>query len=87
MVWACLLAVFGMGILITGGEKALKTIQTSTIVGGVILVPIMILLVWSLFKSLREDFGQVLAFRGVVNPKLITKEQAQDDIQDLRLES
>jgi len=57
MLWASLLSLFGMGILITGGESALKTVQTSTIVGGVILVPVMALLTAGLLKSLKEDFG------------------------------
>ncbi|MDR3038711.1 MAG: BCCT family transporter [Candidatus Adiutrix sp.] len=73
MVWASLLALFGMGILITGGEKALKTVQTSTIVGGVILVPIIIILVAGLFKSLKEDFGETLKIEQVVSPKLTTE--------------
>jgi BCCT family betaine/carnitine transporter len=71
MTWASLLALFGMGILITGGEKALKTVQTSTIVGGVILMPIIILLVVSLFKSLREDFGETLKTQKVIAPQLL----------------
>jgi BCCT family betaine/carnitine transporter len=56
LVWALCIAVFGLGILVTGGESALRTIQTSTIVGGVLLVPIFVIMVWSLLKSLREDF-------------------------------
>jgi len=70
MIWASLLALFGMGILITGGEKALKTVQTSTIVGGVILMPIIILLVAGLFKSLREDFGGTLKAEKLIAPHL-----------------
>lgn len=57
MLWASLLSLFGMGILITGGESALKTVQTSTIVGGVILVPVIAILTAGLLKSLKEDFG------------------------------
>jgi BCCT family betaine/carnitine transporter len=55
MLWASLLALYGMGILVAGGEKALKTVQTSTIVGGTILAPIILILVLGLFKSLKED--------------------------------
>ncbi|MDR2351619.1 MAG: BCCT family transporter [Deltaproteobacteria bacterium] len=57
LLWAALIAVFGLGILFTGGEKALKTVQTSTLVGGVILMPIILILVLGLFKSLKEDFS------------------------------
>ncbi|UQZ90179.1 choline transporter [Deltaproteobacteria bacterium Smac51] len=73
MVWASLLALFGMGILVTGGEKALKTVQTSTIVGGVILLPIIVTLAAGLFKSLREDFGAALSPRSIISDKLMSK--------------
>jgi len=71
MVWASLLALFGMGILITGGEKALKTVQTSTIVGGVILMPIIILLTAGLLKSLGEDFRETLKPEKEIAPHLL----------------
>ncbi|MDR1310184.1 MAG: BCCT family transporter [Deltaproteobacteria bacterium] len=71
MLWASLLAVFGMGILITGGEKALKTVQTSTIVGGVILVPIIVILVWGLFRSLKEDFGDSMKPKEIYSPRVL----------------
>ena len=63
MVWAFCIAVFGVGILVTGGESALRTIQTSTIVGGALLIPIITIMVLSLLKSLREDFGESLTPR------------------------
>jgi BCCT family betaine/carnitine transporter len=56
MLWASLIALYGLGILATGGEKALNTVQTSTIVGGTILLPIILILALGLFKALREDF-------------------------------
>jgi BCCT family betaine/carnitine transporter len=56
LLWAAILSLFGMGLLITGGEKALKTVQTSTIVGAIPLIPIILLMVFSLLKALREDF-------------------------------
>jgi BCCT family betaine/carnitine transporter len=55
ILWAAILSLFGMGLLITGGEKALKTVQTSTIVGAIPLIPIIILMTLSLLKSLKED--------------------------------
>jgi BCCT family betaine/carnitine transporter len=55
MLWASLIALYGMGILAAGGEKALRTVQTSTIVGGKLLAPIILILVAGLFKALRED--------------------------------
>ncbi|MDR1920613.1 MAG: BCCT family transporter [Candidatus Adiutrix sp.] len=77
MLWASLLAVFGMGILITGGEKALKTVQTSTIVGGVILVPIIFILVWGLFRSLKEDFGGSLTPKTIISPLFLEEKTAK----------
>jgi len=74
MLWASLLSLFGVGILVTGGEKALKTVQTSTIVGGVILVPVMAILAASLLKSLREDFGCRLKPK-----KIILSEECRDN--------
>jgi BCCT family betaine/carnitine transporter len=82
MAWAVTLAVFGMGILITGGEKALKTIQTSTIVGGVILIPVIAILAVGLFRSLREDFKDVLAVKTVVNPRLLEEAVATEEKDD-----
>jgi BCCT family betaine/carnitine transporter len=83
MAWAVTLAVFGMGILVTGGEKALKTIQTSTIVGGIILVPVIVILALGLFKSLREDFKETLVVRQVVSPRLLRAEaQAEARAED-----
>ncbi|MDR2352607.1 MAG: BCCT family transporter [Deltaproteobacteria bacterium] len=59
LMWAAILSLFGMGLLITGGEKALKTVQTSSIVGAIPLIPIIILMVISLLKALREDFPEL----------------------------
>jgi BCCT family betaine/carnitine transporter len=73
MLWASLLAIFGMGILITGGEKALKTVQTSTIIGGVILVPIIFIMVAGLLKCLKEDFKDVMVETKLVRPELLAK--------------
>ena len=68
MVWATLLALFGMGILITGGEEALKTVETSCILGGVILVPILVIVFISVVKSLKEDFGDSLSPKQIISP-------------------
>ena len=76
MAWAITLAGFGMGILVTGGEKALKTVQTSTIVGGVILIPVIVILTVGLFKSLRNDFKDTLAVKEIIRPDLL-EEQAE----------
>jgi BCCT family betaine/carnitine transporter len=81
MAWAVTLAVFGMGILVTGGEKALKTIQTSTIVGGIILVPVIVVLTIGLFKSLKLDFKEVLAPKQVINPQLLRDDEAEKQSQ------
>ncbi|MDR1165103.1 MAG: BCCT family transporter [Deltaproteobacteria bacterium] len=80
MLWASLVAVFGLGILVAGGEKALKTVQTSTIVGGVIIVPIILVLVASLFKSLRQDFAGAFPTGGIVAP-IFKKEAAPLSLQ------
>jgi BCCT family betaine/carnitine transporter len=61
VLWAAILSLFGMGLLITGGEKALKTVQTSTIVGAIPLIPIILLMTFALIKSLREDFPNLNA--------------------------
>lgn len=58
VLWAFGLATFGFGLLLAGGEKALKTVQTSTVVGGVLLIPVIGLLLYCLLKNVKQDYGR-----------------------------
>ena len=60
VLWAFGLAIFGFGLLLAGGEKALKTVQTSTVVGGILLVPVIIVLLYCLVKNVKQDYGNTI---------------------------
>ncbi len=60
MVWAILLALITAGIIQSG---ALDVVTSITVVGSLPLIPIVILLCWSLVRWLNQDFGPL------VNPK------------------
>ncbi len=55
--WAFALAVIAVGLIAAGG---LKTVQTSTVIAALPLLPVLVILQLSLFKWLREDFGKTL---------------------------
>ena len=55
--WAFALAIIAVGLIAAGG---LKTVQTSTVVAALPLIPVLVILQVSLFKWLREDFGNKL---------------------------
>ena len=57
ILWAILLAFVGVGLLSVGG---LKVVQTSTLVVAVPMIPVMVLMAWSLLKWAKEDFGSTL---------------------------
>lgn len=57
LTWALILGGFSIGLLITGGEGALKTIQTSAVALGLPLILAWFALLFSFFKALRSDFG------------------------------
>jgi BCCT family betaine/carnitine transporter len=52
--WAVILGVVSMGLLLVGG---LKPVQLSSIIAAVPLAPVLIVLTFSGFKMLKEDFG------------------------------
>ena len=54
IVWALILAGFGVALIQLGG---LKPVQTSTIVVALPLIPVLGILSWSLLRWLKEDFG------------------------------
>ncbi len=55
--WALLLAFFSIGLLFIGG---LKVIQLSSIVVALPLMPVLIILCFSLLRWIKEDFGESL---------------------------
>lgn len=57
LTWALVLGAFAVGLLITGGEGALKTIQTSSVALGMPLILAWFGLMVSLWLALRKDFG------------------------------
>lgn len=58
LTWALVLGCFSVGLLITGGEGALKTIQTSSVALGMPLILAWGALMASLLICLRQDFGK-----------------------------
>jgi BCCT family betaine/carnitine transporter len=63
LVWAFVLALIAVGLLQING---LKTVQASTIVTALPLIPVLLLLFMSIYKALNEDFGAQL------NPKTLS---------------
>jgi betaine/carnitine transporter, BCCT family len=57
ILWAVLLALFGVGLLTVGG---LKAVQTSTLVVALPMLPVMLIMAISLVRWAREDFGSAL---------------------------
>ncbi len=55
--WAFALAVIAVGLIAAGG---LKTVQTSTVIAALPLIPVLVILQVSLFKWLHKDFGNTL---------------------------
>ncbi len=58
LLWAFVLALVAVGLLGVGG---LRAVQISTIVGALPMIPILLVLLISLMRWLREDFGGSLA--------------------------
>lgn len=54
LFWAFLLAFVGVGLLAVGG---LKAVQLSSIVVALPLMPVMVILILSMLKWLKEDYG------------------------------
>lgn len=57
LVWAFALAFIAVGLLAVGG---LTTVQSSSVITALPLVPVLLVLVLSLLSWLREDFGALL---------------------------
>ena len=55
--WAFALAIIAVGLIAAGG---LRTVQTSTVIAALPLLPVLVILQLSLFKWLRKDFGKTL---------------------------
>ena len=55
--WAFALAIVAVGLIAAGG---LKTVQTSTVIAALPLLPVLVILQLSLLKWLRKDFGKIL---------------------------
>lgn len=55
--WAMLLAIFSVGLLAVGG---LKAVQLSSIVVALPLMPVLVLLCFSLMRWIKEDFGETM---------------------------
>lgn len=58
LVWAFVLAFIAVGLLIVGG---LKTVQSITVITALPLVPVLLLLVVSLLRALKKDFGEAVS--------------------------
>lgn len=56
-LWGLILGLLALGLLSTG---ALKAVQLSSIVVALPLIPVLLLMVFSLMKWLREDYGEIL---------------------------
>ena len=57
LTWALVLGCFSVGLLITGGEGALRTIQTSSVALGMPLILAWAGLMVSFYISIKKDFG------------------------------
>ncbi len=57
-LWGVILGLLALGLLSTG---ALKAVQLSSIVVALPLIPVLLLMVFSLMKWLKEDYGEILS--------------------------
>jgi BCCT family betaine/carnitine transporter len=57
LVWAFFLAFIAVGLLVVGG---LTTVQSSSVVTSLPLIPVMFLLAVSILKWLEADFGDLV---------------------------
>jgi BCCT family betaine/carnitine transporter len=57
LVWAFALAFIAVGLLAVGG---LETVQSSSVITALPLIPVLLVLVLSLLKWLHEDFGSAV---------------------------
>lgn len=64
-LWGLILGLFAVGLLSTG---ALKAVQLSSIIVALPLMPVLLLMVFSLMKWLREDYGDQLQTKTLALP-------------------
>ena len=64
-MWGIILGLFAVGLLSTG---ALKAVQLSSIVVALPLIPVLLLMVVSLMKWIREDYGEQLRRKPIALP-------------------
>lgn len=70
--WALILGVVSMGLLIVGG---LTPVQLSSIIAALPLTPVLLVLTFSGFKMLKEDYG-------FLSPKKLTVNYVPDKSQE-----
>ncbi len=83
LTWALVLGCFSVGLLVTGGEGALKTIQTSSVALGLPLLLAWGVLIVGLFRCLRQDFGSGRNFRYLTPDKAARFEALADEAAKL----
>jgi len=64
-LWGLILGLFAVGLLATGASKA---VQLSSIIVALPLMPVLILMIVSLMRWIREDFGDQLQGRTIALP-------------------
>ncbi len=65
-LWGIILGLFAVGLLATG---TLKAVQLSSIIVALPLMPVLILMVFSLMKWMREDYGELLQPKPLALPR------------------
>jgi BCCT family betaine/carnitine transporter len=64
-LWGLILGFFAVGLLATG---ALKAVQLSSIIVALPLIPVLLLMVFSLMKWMRKDYGGLLQDKPIALP-------------------
>lgn len=72
-MWGIILGLFAVGLLATGASKA---VQLSSIIVALPLMPVLILMVVSLMKWIREDYAEQLQSRTIALPPEQIKKSA-----------
>lgn len=69
-----ILGGFAVGLLITGGEGALKTIQTSSVALGMPLIFAWFAMMISFYIALKQDFGGLKAAKyDYIDPEMVRR--------------
>ena len=64
-LWGIILGLFAVGLLATGASKA---VQLSSIIVALPLMPVLILMIVSLMRWIREDYSEQLESRTIALP-------------------